>query len=1199
MTGHISRLAGAFLLFVAGAAMAATPLLLPAASSGAKAKSARHMAVQFNAAGIARLEAGDEVELTLPDGSRHTYLHESSVDHGGGLASWIARSPVTGNEERAVITYGPNGAWGWMATGNGQFRIYPSGEGYDLLAPRADRDDPAPKLAGGDAVLAGDDPPEIAHLKGIPTFAAAAMKSGSAAKAAPTPTMQADLMFIYTKDLADKLGVGMMPMLYNLVATLNTAFFDSEVALVVRLVRAHKMDYPNANSSAETLDGMRNIGPFAPLFDGITFGAANIRDQVGADFVALLRDGPVDTAGISSLLINQSQYPSIVTTQTAAMSVNNGCARGCQATLAHELGHNMGNVHDRATVARDANGTMPLPQGVFPYSYGHYSCSGGLTCNPFVPDGCSAGYADCAAKNANDFGTIMSYFAPRVMKYSNPNILCTPAGGAAPGRACGGPTSLPAPAGASDEAASMNHVRGNVAAYRTQTYANAPASIQFTNTAFTATETGGVLTFTLSRIGGTAGAVAVNYTLASSTATAGADFGAGGGTVQWADGDGTNKTFNVTIVNDGTTEGNETFTALLSNPTGAPGAYLGHPSIATGIIVEPWPPNATAPSGFTNPSGPPWTVALAPADSTFDGTGSSWKSGTISFPCPPACGPPEPAAPQASTTEFTGNFVAGTLAFAYRVNSYPGEGMFEFLIDGTVIHSDSGDSGWRFFSILMTAGNHTLQWRYRPTRFYACSIATPPPPQGNSCADRAWIDSVALPLAPASSSASVNSSLNPSQVGQSVTFTATLSGSFGVPTGTVTFNNGPSPLPGCTAVLLVNGTAACTTSTLSSGTHNISVQYSGSPTYAASFSTPIVQIVSSGALLLSASPGSLPFGGQSMNTTSPALVSTITNTSGSPVTVTAVTGTSVFGATHNCSTLAPGATCQVSVTFKPPVLAETGPASGAVAIEYAGGGPTSIVADGTAERSLVTHYYRSILRRAPDGPGKTFWNNEATRVATLGANLNEVWYAMAQAFYFSPEYAGFNRSNTAFVTDMFNTFFNRAPDSGGLAFWVDQLNAGLPREVALAAFMFSTEFSDFTLQIFANQQTRAEVDTLTDFYRGLLARLPDNAGFNYWIGRFRAAQCQGSAQVTGEVEAISSAYATSPEYANRSRTDAQYVGDLYNSFLRRGGDLPGVAYWIGQIANGTQTREQVRVQFKNSAEFAARVSAIVNQGCLP
>jgi hypothetical protein len=164
---------------------------------------------------------------------------------------------------------------------------------------------------------------------------------------------------------------------------------------------------------------------------------------------------------------------------------------------------------------------------------------------------------------------------------------------------------------------------------------------------------------------------------------------------------------------------------------------------------------------------------------------------------------------------------------------------------------------------------------------------------------------------------------------------------------------------------------------------------------------------------------------------------------------------------------------------------------------------------------------------------------------------------------------------------------------------VANLAQGMPREVALAQFMFSTEFKGFSDLIFGVSAARGEVDAVMDFYRGLLSRLPDDSGFNFWVGRFRAAQCQGQSAILAEVEAISSAFTLSPEYAGRARTNAQYVGDLYNAFLRRGGDLQGVQYWINQISSGVRTREQVRAEFKSSTEFGQRVVAIIQQGCLP
>src|SRR6185369_10612275 len=114
-------------------------------------------------------------------------------------------------------------------------------------------------------------------------------------------------------------------------------------------------------------------------------------------------------------------------------------------------------------------------------------------------------------------------------------------------------------------------------------------------------------------------------------------------------------------------------------------------------------------------------------------------------------------------------------------------------------------------------------------------------------------------------------------------------------------------------------------------------------------------------------------------------------------------------------------------------------------------------------------------------------------------------------------------------------------------YWSGLLGQGLPREVLLAAFMFSPEFAAFTSNIFGNTAVRAEVDMTMDFYRGMLARLPDNTGLAYWVGRFRTAQCLGSVAVRAEALAIAQAFAASTEYLARNRTDAQYVGDLYNA----------------------------------------------------
>jgi hypothetical protein len=111
-----------------------------------------------------------------------------------------------------------------------------------------------------------------------------------------------------------------------------------------------------------------------------------------------------------------------------------------------------------------------------------------------------------------------------------------------------------------------------------------PGVVQFTAaTATTAEGTGASVTLTVSRTGGV-GAVSVQYATANGVATAGADYTATTGTLNWASGDFANKTFQVPIADfDGLVEGEEIFTVSLSSPTNA---TVGTPATCTVTIGD-------------------------------------------------------------------------------------------------------------------------------------------------------------------------------------------------------------------------------------------------------------------------------------------------------------------------------------------------------------------------------------------------------------------------------------------------------------------------------------------------------------------------------------------------------------------------------------------------------------------------------------
>ena len=93
----------------------------------------------------------------------------------------------------------------------------------------------------------------------------------------------------------------------------------------------------------------------------------------------------------------------------------------------------------------------------------------------------------------------------------------------------------------------------------------------------------------------------------------------------------------------------------------------------------------------------------------------------------------------------------------------------------------------------------------------------------------------------AASSTKVTSSLNPSNSGKSVTFTATVkSSTTGTPTGNVSFMDGATKLG---SHALSGGVAAFTTSKLATGNHSITAVYAGNADYTTSTSSVLTQKV--------------------------------------------------------------------------------------------------------------------------------------------------------------------------------------------------------------------------------------------------------------------------------------------------------------------------------------------------------------------
>lgn len=115
------------------------------------------------------------------------------------------------------------------------------------------------------------------------------------------------------------------------------------------------------------------------------------------------------------------------------------------------------------------------------------------------------------------------------------------------------------------------------------TVSSEPGDFVFGSASYTIIENAGSVNLTVSRVGGSSGAVTVDYTTQQNSATDSVDFQPASGTLSFADGV-TGQVIPVSIQDDVDSEDTETFDVLLSNPTG--GANLGTPSSAIVYIID-------------------------------------------------------------------------------------------------------------------------------------------------------------------------------------------------------------------------------------------------------------------------------------------------------------------------------------------------------------------------------------------------------------------------------------------------------------------------------------------------------------------------------------------------------------------------------------------------------------------------------------
>jgi len=193
--------------------------------------------------------------------------------------------------------------------------------------------------------------------------------------------------------------------------------------------------------------------------------------------------------------------------------------------------------------------------------------------------------------------------------------------------------------------------------------------------------------------------------------------------------------------------------------------------------------------------------------------------------------------------------------------------------------------------------------------------------------------------------------------------------------------------------------------------------------------------------------------------------------------------------------------------------------------------------------------------------------------------------SIARGLFESSEYISRGRTDAQYVTDLYNSYLQRGPDTPGLNFWVNNTQAN-GRGATLNAFEVCAEFATLASTVYGtasggdNQRVEHFVQ---EFYYGALQREPTSTEMQQQTQRLNNASAVSQSLVVTEAQAMGGEIFLATNY-NSSHTTEQYVTDLYEAFLQRAPDGPGLNFWVNNTqANG---RPATLAAFKVCAEYA-------------
>ena len=334
------------------------------------------------------MRTGDDAAVAAPSGGVYlaTYDHTEASYKGGRV--WVGHLRGYGHDYPVLFSSYAGEVNGSIATPDGTLLLQGTEQDALLIDPQAADEHPFEPTMD-DTAPSSDNETKALVASSIEHAALSADAVSPASAASPA---QIDLLILFTTQLQDKLGSysATIARLNLLVAAANNAYASSGIYISLNLVYAQAVDYSyNTAQDSTVLVGMK----YDPTVTAL-------RDQYGADIVAMVRPFQASTCGLSTITQNFAYSGDAISV------VEDGSNNGAYCditTLPHELGHLMGAAHDVATTVKNNNSVNGFP------SYNRGYCNGGAGtimaygsssgCSPITPYFSNPGLESCKSSS--------------------------------------------------------------------------------------------------------------------------------------------------------------------------------------------------------------------------------------------------------------------------------------------------------------------------------------------------------------------------------------------------------------------------------------------------------------------------------------------------------------------------------------------------------------------------------------------------------------------------------------------------------------------------------------------------------------------------------------------------------------------------------------------------------------------------------